>query len=210
MTARLWSVDRSGLVYHDGTAPFRLSGRIHAEFSEYAARFYLDGSLVASRDHLVCGDVFLINGQSNAQAQGQGYSTQQSVWLRSFGTSNPDAQACAADSAWDLAQGYQTYTHAAVGVWGLFLGLSLVDESGVPIAILNGAVGGTQILSHLRYEPDPTNLQTIYGRLLWRARKAGVTGNVRAILWHQGRATRARTDGRILPHPLRPPLGRLA
>jgi hypothetical protein len=182
----LWSIDRAGLVYQAGTAPFSLSGRIHAELSEYAARFYLDGDLVASRDSLVCGDVFLIDGQSNAQAQGQGQATQQSEWFRSFGTSSYDGLACAADTTWGLAQGSVTYAHGAVGVWGLFLGLSLVDESGVPIAILNGAVGGTQIVSHLRYEPDPTNLSTIYGRLLWRARKAGVTRDVRAILWHQG------------------------
>jgi hypothetical protein len=182
----LWSVDRGGLVYSSGVAPFRLSGRIHAELSEYAARFYLDGSLVAARDSLVCGDVFLINGQSNAQAGGQGTATQQSEWFRSFGTSHPDPQVCAADSSWDLAQGHATFTHAAVGVWGQSLGLSLVGAFRVPVAILNGAVAGTQIVEHERNDSDPTNLQTIYGRLLWRARKAGVARNIRAILWHQG------------------------
>jgi hypothetical protein len=181
-----FTIVRAGLSYEGGRAPFQLSGRIHAELAEYAARFYLDDSLASARDSLVCGDVFLIDGQSNAQAQGQGTATQRSEWFRSFGTSAPDAQSCRSDTTWGLAQGSVTYAHGAVGVWGLYLGLGLVQRYQMPMAILNGAVGGTQILLHLRDDAHPMNLNTIYGRLLWRATEAGIAGNVRAILWHQG------------------------
>jgi hypothetical protein len=56
----------------------------------------------------------------------------------------------------------------------------------VPVALINGAVGGTVIQAHQRDDADPENLNTIYGRLLYRAREAGVDLNARAMLWHQG------------------------
>ena len=35
-------------------------------------------------------------------------------------------------------------------------------------------------------EADPTDVTTIYGRLLWRLQQAKLTHGVRAVLWHQG------------------------
>jgi hypothetical protein len=66
---RVTETVREDLAYHDGSAPFRLAGTIRAELAEYGARFYLDDSLAAARDSLVCGDALLISGQSNARAR---------------------------------------------------------------------------------------------------------------------------------------------
>jgi hypothetical protein len=56
----------------------------------------------------------------------------------------------------------------------------------VPVAILNGSPGGSDIAHHLRNDADPTDLTSVYGRLLWRCIQAGVRPHVRAVLWHQG------------------------
>ncbi len=52
--------------------------------------------------------------------------------------------------------------------------------------VINGAVGGTSVWSHQRNDSNPSDVTSIYGRLLWRAQKADVSDAVRAILWHQG------------------------
>ncbi|MEC9055940.1 MAG: sialate O-acetylesterase, partial [Verrucomicrobiota bacterium] len=62
----------------------------------------------------------------------------------------------------------------------------LIETHKIPICILNGAQGGTRIDQHQRNEADPTDVTTIYGRLLWRLQQAKLTHGVRAVLWHQG------------------------
>ena len=39
---------------------------------------------------------------------------------------------------------------------------------------------------HQRNAADPEDAATIYGRLLWRVRHAGLSHGIKAILWHQG------------------------
>jgi hypothetical protein len=51
---------------------------------------------------------------------------------------------------------------------------------------MNGAVGGTRIDQHQRNEANPTDPDTIYGRLLTRIRAAKLTHGIRGVLWHQG------------------------
>ena len=47
--------------------------------------------------------------------------------------------------------------------------------------------GSPAIFRHeLRNAANPTDLTTIYGRMLWRAQRAKLTHGIRAILWHQG------------------------
>ena len=156
---------------------------IHAELSEYTFMVYLDADLITRRDSIVCDDVYIITGQSNANALDyESRVTYQSEWLRSFGSATLEADECAADTTWGLAQGQSIYTHMAIGVWGLRLGQLLVETYEIPICILNGAKGGSPIEQHLRSE----SLSTHYGRLLYRTIKAGAKDGIKAILWHQG------------------------
>jgi len=190
-------LDRNGEPWGIASAPieydfqnegsFEVAVRIYAELAEYGIQFFVDDSLITVRENLVCGDVYLINGQSNSVAAD--YDNQahyQSEWLRSFGTSAYSAGEVEGDTEWGVAQGHFAYYHAAVGVWGLWLGSELVERHGTPIAILNGGVGGTPIVQFLRNDSFPTDLNTIYGRLLWRTAMAGIQGDIKAMLWHQG------------------------
>ena len=62
----------------------------------------------------------------------------------------------------------------------------LVESRKVPIFIVNGARGGTRIDQHQRNDENPTDLDTIYGRMLWRVKEACLTHGIRAVIWHQG------------------------
>ena len=85
-----------------------------------------------------------------------------------------------------MAEGLFFYDHGSIGSWGLRIGEHLVADYQVPVAFINGAVGGTAISLHLRNDADPMNLNTIYGRLLFRAEEAGVRDSARAMFWYQG------------------------
>jgi hypothetical protein len=83
----------------------------------------------------------------------------------------------------------------SVGQWGIRMGRLLIEAHGVPIAILNGARGGMPITYFQRNDADPTDVSTNYGRLLRRARAAGVDTGVRTILFYQGESDGADATG---------------
>lgn len=181
---QLDQVYKSKLNYSGPTAGFTFTAAIHAEQSEYSFKVYLDGILQTEVDSVVCGDVLLINGQSNALAiDYDGLATWQSEWLRSYGNSATGGQN---DTTWGLAQAQTVHSRYAVGVWGLRLGQMIVENTGYPVAILNGASSGSDILYHFRNDNNPYDGSSNYGRLLTRAENAGVREKVKAILWNQG------------------------
>lgn len=139
-------------------------------------------------EDLVCGDVFLIQGQSNAVATDVGPVDPefQSPWIRSFGRAAGDP-AAAAFQAWGRAVVRDRKGGKfQIGAWGMELAKRLVEEYKRPICLLNGAVGGTRIDQHQRNPLDPADPLTIYGRLLSRVRNAKLTHCVKGVFWHQG------------------------
>lgn len=137
-------------------------------------------------DNIVCGDVYIIDGQSNALATDTGEKSPAvtNEWIRSYGkpTNDQDQRNLWCDPVWKATNGEA----AELGYWGMELAKRLMKSQQVPICIFNGAAGGTRIDQHQRNHSNPTDLSTIYGRLLWRIREARLTHGVRAILWHQG------------------------
>ena len=142
------------------------------------------GSIVGGQEtvlrtvkNLVCGDAFILQGQSNTVATDFGKETPayQSEWIRTFGT------------RWESARyRNQDGQTGEIGYWGMELAKHLLESEKVPVCILNGAVGGTRIDQHQRNPKNPTDPETIYGRLLSRVQQARLTHGIRAILWHQG------------------------
>lgn len=137
---------------------------------------------------IVCGDAYLIDGQSNALATDTREESppKTNTWIRSYGrpSQNPkDNQGnlwCC--PVWKARAGEK----AELGWWGMELAGRLVESQKMPVFIVNGAVGGTRIDQHQRNPADPADLATIYGRMLWRVQQARLTHGIRAILWHQG------------------------
>jgi len=138
--------------------------------------------------NLVCGDAYLIDGQSNALATDTGEKSEPviSAWIRSYGrpsnNQKSDQTNLWCNPVWKAQKGEK----AELGWWGMELAKRLVESQKIPIFIVNGAVGGTRIDQHQRCETNHTDLSTIYGRMLWRVEQAKLTHGIRGILWHQG------------------------
>ena len=173
---------------------YALSASLQAGLIAYRTEFGIKRggaeTILEKAGDLVCGDVFIIQGQSNAEAwtDKRIVHPYRSPWLRSFGTPSTNKDR-ARDAVWGNAlsfNGGQNHHHFQVGYWGVELGKLLIETHKVPICITNGAQGGTRIDQHQRNEADPTDVTTIYGRLLWRLQQAKLTHGVRGVLWHQG------------------------
>ncbi len=138
-------------------------------------------------NNLVCGDAYLIDGQSNAEATAWGKEEYafSSPWIRTYGSMDGGPQG-ARLKQWGEATARGNGGKMQLGYWGMELARRLVEGQKMPICILNGAVGGTRIDQHQRNAADPEDVTTIYGRLLWRVRQAKLTHGIRGVLWHQG------------------------
>ncbi|MEI6605157.1 MAG: DUF2341 domain-containing protein, partial [Verrucomicrobiota bacterium] len=142
---------------------------------------------IATVSDLMCGDAYIIDGQSNAVADNNGgnYGTFTSEWIRSFGNMGGGngsgwCNAVAASSSGDAGR---------IGNWGMAMAAKLVADYAVPICLINGAVGGTLISQHQANPADHTVAGTSYGiyaNILNRVVSAKLTHGIRGVLWHQG------------------------
>ncbi|MEK0449312.1 MAG: hypothetical protein RL088_1580 [Verrucomicrobiota bacterium] len=138
--------------------------------------------------NIVCGDAYIIDGQSNALATDTGEKSppETNEWVRSYARPSQNPKDNTGNGwvlpVWKAQKGEK----AELGWWGMELAKSLVESQKVPVFFINAAVGGTRIDQHQRSAENPTDLTTIYGRMLWRVQQAKLTHGIRAILWHQG------------------------
>jgi hypothetical protein len=141
---------------------------------------------------LVCGDAYLIEGQSNALATDTREESPRDTneWVRSYGLpqyfKKGERENLWCKPVWKANNKEKKEYLAELGWWGMDLANRLVGSQKVPIFILNGAQGGTRIDQHQRNDANPTDLETIYGRMLWRLREARLTHGIRGVIWHQG------------------------
>lgn len=171
---------------------YQLSTKLKPGLIKYRIEFgTIQGGAETVQDKisdLVCGDAYLIEGQSNALATDTREESPPETheWIRSYG--NPSAKPeentgnmwCR--PVWKARKGEK----AELGWWGMELAKNLVQSQKVPIFIINAAKGGTRIDEHQRNPNNPTDLGTIYGRMLWRVQGAKMTHSIRGVLWHQG------------------------
>jgi Carbohydrate esterase, sialic acid-specific acetylesterase len=182
---QVWRSFEQPLVYSGGTAEFSFAPKIHAELSNHRFVLQIDGYTIMEKGQIVCGDVIVLNGQSNTVAPGE--TDNSAGWVRTFGGMWVHAEECFTDTTWAMAlSDMWPEPHAAVGVWGIYVANKLSEYLEIPIAVINGAKGGSLIMQHQRNDNEPWDLDSIYGRLLFRLEKSGLRESVRAILWHQG------------------------
>jgi hypothetical protein len=145
-------------------------------------------TVIRTATNLVCGDAYLIDGQSNALATDTSEKSppETSEWIRSYGSPQGNAKGARANLWCNPVWKAQKGEKAELGWWGMELAKRLVESQKIPIFIVNGAVGGTRVDQHQRSESNPADVTTIYGRMLWRVQQARLTHGIRAILWHQG------------------------
>jgi hypothetical protein len=154
---------------------------------------------------IVCGDAYLIDGQSNALATDTGEKSppETNEWIRSYGgpTGRGDGTPWVRDRQQtaeraDLARPNlwcrpvwkrsAPEHQAELGWWGMELAKRLVASNQMPVCIIQVAIGGSRIDEHQASPADHGDLSTMYGRMLWRVQQAKLTHGIRAILWHQG------------------------
>ncbi|MCE9556136.1 MAG: DUF2341 domain-containing protein, partial [Planctomycetes bacterium] len=114
-----------------------------------------------------------------------------SNWIRTFGHMWGSPQK---EGVWGSAAYRADAEKLQIGYWGMELAKRLVEGQKMPICIINGAVGGTRIDQHQRNAQNPTDMGTIYGRMLWRIQAARLTHGIRGVLWHQGESDQG-SDG---------------
>jgi len=183
------------LSYENQIAPFSFDINITAELAKYRIKIYTvyNGSeeLVKDVDDIVAGDVFVIQGQSNAAAvmyngSASGY---QSDYIRVYSGGNISSSGLLSNDSWYYGQGDGNENSSGnTGQWGLVLAKKLVDELNVPIAIFNAAHGGQPIDFFQAPADYSSSTNSNYGRLYYRLNKTGLKNAVRGILWSQGEA----------------------
>ncbi len=138
--------------------------------------------------NLVCGDAYIIDGQSNALATDTGEKSPPETheWIRSYGRPSQNQKDNQGNLWCNPVWKAQKGEKAELGWWGMELAKRLVESQKMPIFIINAAVGGTRIDQHQRNATNATDISTIYGRMLWRVQQAKLTHGIRGILWHQG------------------------
>ena len=160
---------------------------------EFGAKAGGTETVLRTVKNLVCGDAYIIQGQSNAEATGPNNGptvdlpTPLNDWIRSYGNShNGSTKGGWGNAIRTRIWGKPDYGLHQIGAWGMVLANNLVETYRIPVCIMNGAVGGTRIDQHQRNEANHKDPATIYGRLLARIEGAKLTHGIRGVLWHQG------------------------
>ena len=186
----LISNSRQNLNFINGIATYKQKVYLKTGKYLYSIRYELSGGSTFTHtiDDILVGDVYLIQGQSNAVAASYNpFNTNYySDYLRSFGTANRTYNTVRSDTFWHPINAINPGREGSVGQWAAVLAKHVLDSFNTPICLLNGAVGGTRIDQH---QPNLNNLEdlfTIYGRLLYRVRKANLDSSISGILYFQG------------------------
>jgi len=183
------------LSYQNLIAPFSFDISINAELAKYRIKIYTEYNgtinLVNDIDDIVAGDVFVIQGQSNAAAvmYNGSASSYQSDYIRVYSGGNISSSGLLSNDSWYYGQGDGNENSSGnTGQWGLVLAKKIIDEFDVPVAIFNGAHGG-QPISFFQAPTDySSSTNSNYGRLYYRLNKTGLKNAVRGVLWSQGEA----------------------
>ena len=186
----------TNLNYLNGSASFNFSTTVAADTTNWKYALYARISnveqLIALADSIVCGDVIVVQGQSNALSpQFDGYANPENrnAFIRTFGYRGSNVSLTQSDQNWYVASGDGGNTGSnQVGQWALRLARLMKDKTGVPIAVVNGAFASRTIQYFARNNAEPTDINTNYGRLLRRLIDAGIKNGVRAVLYYQGEA----------------------
>jgi len=205
-------VYKDGVLYDNKSVKienreFKFSSIIQAGLFQYRFELYHQIESVEKlsfiADNVVCGDAYIITGQSNSHASSN-KSSYTSPFCRSFGVktgyekytdedkkirwglATGNCIKCKGDG-WEkgFAGGWFVKNPYGVGVWGMELAQLLVEKYKIPVCIINGGSGSSTIEQNMLY-PEKISLETSFGRLAYRVDQAGLKDGIKAIFYHQG------------------------
>ena len=194
------------LNYTGNLASFNFIISIDAELANYS--FEVKGITggtsttitlpLGTGNDIVAGDVYIIQGQSNAVAKEWDGSANgnQSNFIRVYGGAvSHDDVLDQNHNKWYFGDGdVPDWGLGNTGQWGLKLASEIIDKQvkPVPVAIFNGAYGNRPISYFLNdaipESPPPNKTRTMnnYERLLYRLDTTNLKEHVKAIFWSQG------------------------
>ena len=182
------------LQYSGATASFNFSPKIHAELSMYKYELRIDETLINTADSVVCGDAFLVEGQSNTCSEYDDGYVPLNPYVRAFGKSYCNDPDCWIDTTWGIALGCNDCSNLPdghyVNKWGLRIAQKIADNHSIPVCLFTGCWGWTSIESHYR----DTAYNSIYGNFLYRIKKANLADGLKWVIWHQGESNPSDTD----------------
>ena len=170
-------LDRSEvtLQYAGDSASFTLQLQVPVTRAEQKIEIFANDSTtpLLRRTHIVAGDVFVINGQSNALADITALPPDRDLFVRGYNSPF--------NGNYPSFPNWTTIDRAYAGVWGARMARIVSEREDVPIALFNFAEGGQRVSF---FEPGASGGN--YARVLDDLDKAGVAGQVRAFFWSQG------------------------
>ena len=178
---------------NDNQNIFNFNVNIIAELANYSVLVYShlenDSLLEFQASNIVSGDVYIVQGQSNAQAKmfnGSSYQYEDE-FIRVYSSGTDSIEKLILNDNWFIAQGDgDNETDGNAGQWGLRFAKYIVDSLSIPVAIFNQAQGGLGISKFLKPNETDTSLIFNYNKLLYRLEKNNLKSNVKAIFWAQG------------------------
>jgi len=183
------------LEFSNEQASFDINIEINSELSKYSIKVYAidsgQSNMIKQVNDIVCGDAFIVQGQSNAEAPSYNGSSSgyENDFIRVYANATSSSSGLINNNEWYYGQGDgNANTDGNTGQWGLVLAKKLVNELNIPIAIFNGAHGGQPISFFQRPANYQSSTNSNYGRLYYRLNKAGLKSFVRGVLWSQGEA----------------------
>lgn len=140
-------------------------------------------TLVKKAEKVVCGDVFIIYGQSNGNAYSgvddYNASNYNDEWIRTAIFSNSN----------NLEWFKGLERKSRIGSLGLWISKLSSEGQNVPIALINGSEGGKSIDQlGFRNNANPKDKSTFYGNLLSRVCEASSIHSIKGFIWFQGEA----------------------
>jgi len=163
---------------------------------EFSLRGLEEELIIGEAKNIVAGDVYLVNGQSNAVSIEYSGSARENIdnFVRSYGSRSEDVLTHSLDSLWHTAVvGEPMGGKGAIGQWPLRMALQLSSKFNIPIGIINSGHGARQIGYFQRNNLNHLDLTTNYGRALDRVTRAKALAQIRAVLFYQGEADRGNT-----------------
>ncbi len=178
---------RANLSYNGTIGSFKFNPiTIKAELAEYSFKVFAtnikgDSIQIVHRQHIVSGDIYLIGGQSNAEAvYHDGLIRYQNKFARTFAGGYPFESVI----GWQ----YSEYGNMRVGQLGAGLQKNIIENCKIPVCIINRAVGGIGIsASAIRNANNLADQSNNYGLTYFILQQAGLlNGGIKAFIWRQG------------------------
>jgi len=177
-----------------GSATFEIDYSIFAELKNYTFEFYATsdtgfGSLIKNANDVVAGDVIVINGQSNAESimKATSANTVSNNFIRVFSSGTAHHSQLLNNLQWYIGNvDGSRNTDGNTGQLGAKIAYEIIRNNEIPTAVFNGAFPNAPISYFRKNLFQPNDLESNYGRLLYRLENTGLKDAVRTIIWYQG------------------------